>query len=117
MKCQNCGINDANVNLAMNINNQKMQMHLCNACFQEMKSKTMNPNSFFGGNGFGGNGFGGQEFNNFNQSNGGYKAGAQTQTKAPQKDGPLDQIGTNLTDKARQSGIDPVIAHDHAVTR
>ncbi|MCD2137631.1 ATP-dependent Clp protease ATP-binding subunit [Salinicoccus halitifaciens] len=112
MKCQNCGINDANVNLAMNINNQKMQVHLCNACFQEMKSKTMNPNSFFSGNGFGG-----QEFNNFNQSNGGYKAGAQTQTQAPQKDGLLDQLGTNLTDKARQNGIDPVIGRDHEVKR
>lgn len=114
MKCQNCGINDANVNLAMNINNQKMQMHLCNACFQEMKSQTMDPNNFFGGNGFGG-----QEFNNFNQANGngGYKAGAQTQTKAPEKEGLLDQLGTNLTDKARQNGIDPVIGRDQEVKR
>ena len=110
MKCQNCGVNDANVNLAMNINNQKMQVHLCNACFQEVKSQSMNPNNFFGGNGFGE-----EEFNNFNQANGGQKAGARTQTKAPEKEGLLDELGTNLTDKARGNQIDPVIGRNQEV--
>src|SRR5690625_2863378 len=110
MKCQNCGINDANVNLAMNINNQKMQVHLCNACFQEVKSQSMNPNNFFGGNGFGG-----EEYNNFKQGNGGQKAGARTQVQEPEKEGLLDELGTNLTDKARGNQIDPVIGRDQEV--
>ena len=112
MKCQNCGVNDANVNLAMNINNQKMQVHLCNACFQEIKSQSMNPNNFFNGGGFGG-----QENHNFNQANGGQKAGTRTQVKEPGKDGLLDELGTNLSDKARGNQIDPVIGRDQEVKR
>ena len=38
MKCQNCGINEANVNLAMNFNNQQMQVHLCDAVSRNPRS-------------------------------------------------------------------------------
>ena len=112
MKCQNCGMNEANVNLAMNINNKKMQVHLCNACFHQVKSQTMNPNNLFGGNSFGGG-----QFDQFNQANGKHSTGAQTQVKEAETPGLLDELGTNITDKARQNQIDPVIGRDNEVKR
>lgn len=110
MKCQNCGMNEANVNLAMNVNNKKMQVHLCNACFHQVKSQTMNPNNLFGGNS---NNF--NDFNQFNQANGGQRSAAGTQVKEQEAPGLLDELGTNLTDKARQNLIDPVIGRDNEV--
>ncbi len=111
MKCQNCNVNDANVNLAMNINNQKTRVHLCNDCFHQINMQAQNPNNLFGGTS---KAFG--SFNQFNQGNGPRRA-AGTQVKESQEPGLLEQLGTNLTDKARQNQIDPVIGRDVEVKR
>ena len=114
MKCQNCGINEANVNLAMNFNNQKMQVHLCDSCFQDIQGQMMNSNDFFKGSPF--------ENNNMNNKyfNGQGNKGTSTQTKErenSQRDGLLDQLGNNISDEARSGNIDPVIGRDKEVKR
>lgn len=114
MKCQNCGINEANVNLAMNFNNQKMQVHLCDSCFQDIQGQMMNSNDFFKGSPF--------ENNNMNNKyfNGQGNKGTSTQTKERennQRDGLLDQLGNNISDEARAGNIDPVIGRDKEVKR
>ncbi|MFC3039223.1 AAA family ATPase [Virgibacillus xinjiangensis] len=117
MQCQNCGINQANVNLAMNINNQKMQLHLCHECFEEIQGKMMsNSGDFFSQSPFGNadNSFA----NNFSQGNGGNQTGTKTKQRQGNKgNGLLDQLGKNVTDQARSGQIDPVIGRDQEVKR
>ncbi|MFA1822067.1 AAA family ATPase [Virgibacillus oceani] len=112
MKCQHCGVNDANVNLSFQMNNERMQMHLCNNCFHEIQGKMMNSNDFFTG--------GEQEAfsNNFFQGNGAQKAGTKTrQAQGNRGNGLIDQLGTNVTDKARSGKVDPVIGRENEVKR
>ena len=114
MKCQNCGINEANVNLAMNFNNQQMQVHLCDSCFQEIQGQMMNSNDFFKGSPF--------ENNNMNNKyfNGQGNKSTSTKTRERQnnqRDGLLDQLGNNISDEARSGNIDPVIGRDKEVKR
>ncbi|GAB3042582.1 ATP-dependent Clp protease ATP-binding subunit [Virgibacillus ainsalahensis] len=116
MQCQNCGVNQANVNLAMNINNQKMQVHLCNECFQEIQGQMMNSNDFFSKSPFGN---ASEAFsNNFSQGNGSNQTGTKTkQRKGNKGNGLLDQLGKNVTDSAKSGQIDPVIGRDNEVKR
>src|SRR5699024_9362200 len=114
MKCQNCGINEANVNLAMNFNNQQMQVHLCDSCFQEIQGQMMNSNDFFKGSPF--------ENNNMNNKYFNGQGNKSTSTKTlerqnNQRDGLLDQLGNNISDEARSGNIDPVIGRDKEVKR
>src|SRR5699024_6534676 len=104
MKCQNCRLNEANVNHDMNINNQRMLVHLCDSCFQDIQGQMMNSNDFFKGSPF--------ENNNMNNKyfNGQGNKGTSTQTKERennQRDGLLDQLGNNISDQARAGNIDP----------
>ncbi len=113
MQCQHCGENKATMNLAMQINNQRMQMHLCNNCFNEMQNNIASGNipSF--------NGNANDAFsNNFFQANGGNQARTQTRTKKGKRgNGLLDQLGQNVSDAARAGEIDPVIGRDQEVKR
>lgn len=114
MKCQNCGINDANVNLAMNINNQKTQVHLCNECFREIRGQMMGGGDFFSGSPFGNSGSNDKQF----QGNGNGQAGTRTRQKqAAGGDGLLDQLGKNVSDEARAGNIDPIIGRDTEIKR
>jgi len=117
MLCQNCGINEANVSAAMQVNNQKMEMHLCNQCFQELQGKIMN-----GGGAFGNFSSGNADFmNNFFQANGGGQGQGQAQTRTRQNNqqnqnnGLIDQLGKNLTDEAKGGKIDAVIGRDKEI--
>lgn len=110
MKCQNCGINEANVNLAMNFNNQKMQVHLCDSCFQEIQGQMMNSNDFFKGQN--------NAMNNNKYFNGQGNSATSTRTiEESNRDGLLDQLGNNISDEARSGKIDPVIGRDKEVKR
>ncbi|WP_166626211.1 ATP-dependent Clp protease ATP-binding subunit [Jeotgalicoccus sp. S0W5] len=110
MKCQNCGINEANVNLAMNFNNQKMQVHLCDSCFQEIQGQMMNSNDFFKGQN--------NAMNNNKYFNGQGNSATSTRTREESnRDGLLDQLGNNISDEARAGKIDPVIGRDKEVKR
>jgi ATP-dependent Clp protease ATP-binding subunit ClpE len=113
MICQNCGQNEANVNLAMNVNNQKMQVHLCNECFNDIKDQMMNDNSFFSGSPFGGD----QSFSNKQFQNNGGGAGTKTRQRTSQGNSLLDQLGKNISYEARSGNIDPVIGRDKEVKR
>ncbi|MEW9676974.1 AAA family ATPase [Lentibacillus sp. L22] len=113
MKCQNCGIRPANINVSMQINNEKVQMHVCQQCFEEIQGKMMNPSGFFSG-------FGGQDAfgQNFFQGNGQSQAGARTQTaQGNGGNGLLDQLGKNVSQAARAGLVDKVIGRDNEVKR
>ena len=114
MKCQNCGINDANVNLAMNINNQKTQVHLCNECFREIRGQMMGGSDFFSGSPFENSGSNDKYF----QGNGGSQTGTRTRQKQGSGgNGLLDQLGKNVSDEARAGNIDPIIGRDTEIKR
>ncbi len=117
MLCQNCGVNPASINLNMQMNNEKMQMHLCSQCFQEIQGKMMNSNNPFSESPFSGNA--NDAFsNNFFQGNG--AGGTQTKTKQKQGNqgnGLIDQLAKNVTSSARAGLIDPVIGRDNEVKR
>ncbi len=111
MKCQQCGIHPASINVAMQINNEKMHMHVCNECFQEIQGQLMS------------GGYGSAQNNQdsfadkFFQGNGQSYTGTKTQQQTGNGDGLLDQLGKNVTDAARAGLIDPVIGRDNEVKR
>ncbi|MGP4108209.1 AAA family ATPase [Virgibacillus sp. L01] len=111
MKCQQCGIHPASINVAMQINNEKMHMHVCNECFQEIQGQLMS------------GGYGSAQNNQdsfadeFFQGNGQSYTGTKAQQQAGNGDGLLDQLGKNVTDAARAGLIDPVIGRDNEVKR
>lgn len=113
MKCQNCGVNESNVNLAMNINNQKMHVHLCNECFREIQGQMMNSNDFFSGSPFENT----DSNDNYFQGNGGSATGTKVKEKQSDRNGLLDQLGKNISDEAKSGNIDPVIGRDKEVKR
>ena len=113
MKCQQCKMNPATVNMAMQLNNEKIQLQVCHSCFEEIK-RQMNPNNFFqqGGN---------MQDHPFFQGNMGGQGQSQSRTQTKQQngnnDGLLDELGSNVTDAARNGEIDPVIGRDSEVKR
>ncbi|MFD1040084.1 ATP-dependent Clp protease ATP-binding subunit [Virgibacillus byunsanensis] len=113
MQCQKCGVNPANINVAMQMNNEKIHMHLCNSCFQEIQGKMMNTNDFFSDSFQNEDAFS----NHFYNGNGASHTGTKTQTKSNQGNGLLDQLGKNVTHAARAGIIDPVIGRDNEVKR
>ncbi|WLV25420.1 AAA family ATPase [Aciduricibacillus chroicocephali] len=113
MQCQKCGVNEANINMMMKINNQQMQMHLCQNCYKELQNEMMQ-GGLFGGPAFGDNAFASQFFQNNGQSK------AKTKTKkqaAGGGDGLLEQLAKNVTAAAESGTIDPVIGRDVEVKR
>src|SRR5690625_4984363 len=106
MNCQHCGTNDATLNMAMQINNRRVQMHLCNWCFSEIKGRIMNSDPSLSGHAQ-------DAFSNqSSQGNGANKASMRTkQTQGQEEEGLLDQLGKKVTNEARKELIDPVIGH------
>lgn len=112
MKCQQCGVNRANIAMAMQFNHEKMQVHLCDECFQKIQGQFMDPSNF-------------QQNDNmfshpFFQGNVGGQGQSRTtmkQQSAGRGGGLLDELGTNVTDAARNGQIDPVIGRHNEVKR
>src|SRR5690625_5906099 len=48
MKCQQCNVNRATVNMAMQINNERLNIHLCSTCFNEIKNQMGQSGNFSG---------------------------------------------------------------------
>ncbi|MFD1416551.1 ATP-dependent Clp protease ATP-binding subunit [Oceanobacillus jeddahense] len=116
MKCQNCGQNDATINAQMQMNGQRMEVHLCHECLQEIQGNMMN-SDFFSNSPFGNMD---QSFaNNFSQGNqqSGANARTRTQQKSNNGNGLIDQLAKNITDQARAGKIDPVIGRDKEIKR
>src|SRR5699024_5184088 len=112
MQCQQCGNHQATVNMTMQINNKRMQVQLCQTCFQDIQNNMMNSGNFSDGNAHDAFSKGFFQGNGFNQ----------TQTRTEQKrghkgNGLLDQLGKNVTDDARAGSIDPVIGRDQEIKR
>ncbi len=114
MKCQQCGIRPATINVSMQINNEKMQVHVCNQCFEEIQDQMMNPTGFFSSS----NGNQDAFAQNFFQGNGQGGAGTRTEQRQGNRgNGLLDQLGKNVSSAARAGLIDPVIGRDGEIKR
>ena len=125
MLCQNCHQNPATIHLQMNFNGQRVQIDLCQDCYQKLQN--LQTNMMNGGNGMNNNfNFGSLEdfmnaMNNMQSqaAGNGQAAGAQGQHQGDRRGGKgvLGQYGINLTDMARQGKIDPVIGRDNEIKR
>ena len=115
MKCQQCGVNRATVNMAMQFNNERMNMHLCSTCFNDIKNQ-MNQPGDFSGDMFSNPFFQGQ-MNGQGQTSKGSRARTQEPQHGNNNHGLIDELGTNLTARARNGQIDPVIGRDNEVKR
>jgi|SRR5690625_2509864 len=112
MQCQQCGQNEATVNMTVQINQKRMNIRLCQDCFNNFQNGAL---------GFGTIPFSGDAsalFNQFAQGGGSQNSsGTQTKQYTQQKSGLLDQLGKNITDDARAGNIDPVIGRDQEIKR
>ncbi len=125
MLCQNCHQNPATIHLQMNFNGQRVQIDLCQDCYQKLQN--LQTNMMNGGNGMNNNfNFGSLEdfmnaMNNMQSQAAGYvqAAGGVGQRQVGRRCGMgvLGQYGINLTDMARQGKIDPVIGRDNEIKR
>ncbi|GAA3728214.1 ATP-dependent protease ATP-binding subunit ClpE [Salinicoccus jeotgali] len=113
MKCQNCGINDANVNVAMKLNNKKVQMHLCNQCFRDIRQQMMNSDGFQSGFPFNGEGHNDEYY----EGNGSGHTGTTVKQGQEGNDSLIEQLGKNVSEAARAGEIDPVIGREQEVKR
>ncbi len=108
MKCQHCGKNEATMNLRFRMNKQNMQVNMCNTCFTEIQGQLNSGKTPSLSN----------DGNQFFQNGGASQSNIQTtQNEETKKDGLLDQLGTNLTNDAKEGLIDPVIGRDQEVMR
>lgn len=108
MKCQHCGIRPANINVTLRYNGQTQQLHVCETCFKEIQQNAANPSGMFGGQNQGPQGF--QDFFAGANANGAEQQGNQ-------KEGLLDELGSNLSHAAKAGIIDPVIGREKEVKR
>src|SRR5699024_6127602 len=98
----------------MQMNDEKIQLHGCNDCFQDIQNEIQNQGFFQGDDIFSTPFFQGA-------SNGHAQGHSRTRTNhkqnARETDGVIDEIGTYVTDQARQGEIDAVIGRDNEVKR
>ncbi|TQR14221.1 ATP-dependent Clp protease ATP-binding subunit [Psychrobacillus soli] len=108
MKCQQCGNNQATMNISLQMNNQRIQMHMCQPCFNEIQGTlgAGGMSSFNGNDAFA---------KHFSQGNGGNQTRARTVQSSG--NGLLDQLGRNISNEARDGLIDPVIGRDQEIKR
>ena len=129
MLCQFCHKNPATIHLQMNLNGQRMQVDLCQDCYQKLQNMQTNMMRNGGNNMDNPFGFSNMEdfmnaMNNMqsqaaNQNMGGNRARGQRRDGNGGRNGKglLGQYGINLTELARQGKIDPVIGRDKETAR
>ncbi|MBE2939898.1 ATP-dependent Clp protease ATP-binding subunit [Anoxybacillus flavithermus] len=112
MMCQVCKQKQANVFLHVQVNNEKQQLHLCDACYEKQKQQLKVPAGF--------------HFDHFDQLFSDFFAPLtsesvshvqQQQEQQPKRNGLLDQFGRNLTQLAKAGLIDPVIGREKEIER
>lgn len=112
MMCQVCKQKQANVFLHVQVNNEKQQLHLCDACYEKQKQQLKVPAGF--------------HFDSFDQLFSNFFAPLtsesvshvqQQQEQQPKRNGLLDQFGRNLTQLAKAGLIDPVIGREKEIER
>ncbi len=112
MLCDHCQQNQASVQLNVQMNQNKKQVHLCSTCY----AKVMNGQTASSPKG---------QMDEFFQSfmNQSGQHGFNAQQEGPQtefgngKGGLLDDLGRNLSDAAKAGLIDPVIGRENEVSR
>ncbi|MBH0155000.1 ATP-dependent Clp protease ATP-binding subunit [Fictibacillus sp. 5RED26] len=116
MRCEQCEVNPATIQMSISMNKEKKQFVLCSDCYHKVKQEmttgggmNMNFSSF---DDIFQQMMNGQAF--ADQSNG--HQHQQTQ-KGKRGGGFLDKFGRNLTDAAKAGIIDPVIGRDQEVRR
>jgi ATP-dependent Clp protease ATP-binding subunit ClpE len=130
MLCQNCGKNEASIHLYANVNGQRKQLDYCQSCYQKLKAQSGNPTSMMAQDPFG---FGNlddlfrQMSRQMQQGNSPYEQTPPTQAggngviggQPPrgQSSGLLGEYGINITQQARDGGIDPVVGRDAEIRR
>ncbi|WP_283584271.1 ATP-dependent Clp protease ATP-binding subunit [Limosilactobacillus difficilis] len=130
MLCQFCHKNPATIHLQMDLNGQRMQVNLCQDCYQKLQNMQTNMMQNGGNNMDNPFGFSNMEdfmnaMNNMqnqaaNQGGmGASRARGQRQGGNGGRNGKglLSQYGINLTELARQGKIDPVIGRDKETAR
>ena len=130
MLCQFCHKNPATIHLQMDLNGQRMQVNLCQDCYQKLQN--MQTNMMQNGGNNMDNPFGFSNMEDFmnamsNMQNqaanqggmGASRARGQRQGGNGGRNGKglLSQYGINLTELARQGKIDPVIGRDKETAR
>ncbi|WP_347552206.1 AAA family ATPase [Pseudalkalibacillus hwajinpoensis] len=111
MLCDHCHQNSASVQLNVQLNQNKKQVHLCSTCYAKvMNGQTASSpkgqiDEFF------------QSFMNSSGSSGFTNEQEKYQTETNGKGGLLDELGRNLSDAAKAGLIDPVIGREDEVAR
>lgn len=114
MLCQLCKVNQANVQLKLNINGQHGDIKLCQECYRLNKNRI---STGFGPNMSSFSGFPLEDlFINMNP-NKPIQSNSQQHTAQHNGGGFIDQFGRNLTHMAKAGLIDPVIGRDEEVKR
>ncbi|MFC9599030.1 ATP-dependent Clp protease ATP-binding subunit [Peribacillus butanolivorans] len=112
MLCEKCHVNQANIQVHLNMNGQEHDVMLCSTCYKEERNKL-------------GAAMGGKDLGNF-QFNGSYNLfNPFNNSKIPQPEpaqqssgrGLLEEYGQNLTDAAKAGLIDPVIGRNEEIKR
>ncbi|MBY6037832.1 ATP-dependent Clp protease ATP-binding subunit [Fictibacillus nanhaiensis] len=116
MRCEQCEVNPATIQMSISMNKEKKQFVLCSDCYHKVKQEmntgggmNMNFSSF---DDIFQQMMNGQAFTDNNS----HQEQQQTQ-KGKRGGGFLDKFGRNLTDAAKAGIIDPVIGRDKEVRR
>jgi ATP-dependent Clp protease ATP-binding subunit ClpE len=117
MRCDQCQHNEATIQMHIQINRRKEQLHLCTECYRKMKQRAQ---SSYGVTPFGGFSSMDDLFKGFGFTHPSMGAENKEQMAKQQKQqhhGLLDQLGRNLSHSAKAGLIDPVIGRDQEVNR
>ncbi|PJN91810.1 ATP-dependent Clp protease ATP-binding subunit [Bacillus sp. mrc49] len=112
MFCEKCHVNQANIQVHLNMNGQEHDVKLCSTCYKEERNKL--------GAAMGGIDTGKAQFNGFQ-----HPFNPFNHNEAPQPEpvsqseggGLLEEYGSNLTDAAKAGLIDPVIGRNEEIKR
>lgn len=112
MLCEKCHVNQANIQVHLNINGQEHDVKLCSTCYKEERNKL---GAAMGGMDIGKFQFNGSP-NSFNPFN--YNGIPKPDSAEHGEDGGLlEEYGRNLTDAAKAGLIDPVIGRNEEIKR
>ncbi|MED3997236.1 ATP-dependent Clp protease ATP-binding subunit [Peribacillus frigoritolerans] len=112
MLCEKCHVNQANIQVHLNMNGQEHDMKLCSTCYKEERNKL---GAAMGGMDMGKFQFNGSP-NSFNPFN--YNGVPKPDSAENGEDGGLlEEYGRNLTDAAKAGLIDPVIGRNEEIKR
>lgn len=111
MLCEKCHVNQANIQVHLNMNGQEHDVKLCSTCYKEERNKL---GAAMGGMDIGKFQFNGSP-NSFNPFN--YNGVPKPDSAEHGEEGLLEEYGRNLTDAAKAGLIDPVIGRNEEIKR